>query len=87
MAGRSTLPLRLSVSCSFPSSLRLERRDVECDRHDRGMARLEAGGQVFGEGAVIERAPGPLPLGVPFECGSHLCPGPPIGCDKCNYRK
>ena len=29
----------------------------------------------------------PLPLGVPFECGSHLCPGPPIGCDKCNYRK
>ena len=30
--------------------------------HGRGMARLEAGGQVFGEGGVVERAPGePVP--------------------------
>ena len=96
MAGRSTLPLPLSVSCSFSTSLRPERRDVECDRHDRGMARLEAGGQVFGEGAVIERAPGePVPeaaertlvgaTGVHADrCGGEL-PGPLIGCDKWNY--
>ena len=33
---RNTLPLPLSVSCSFSTSLRPERRDVECDRHAHG---------------------------------------------------
>ena len=81
---------------------------VEPDGGD-DLAGLEAGGQVFGEGGVIEWVPGepvpeaaertlvgapgvradrsggefagrlpdgqgPLSVGVPFECGSHLCP-------------